>query len=95
MDMTYTIEYTPGFSKRDLPKLGEEDRRYVRKAIETKLAIRPEYFGKPLSNTLKGYWSLHVRKHRVIYTIKKQTVTVMTVDHRSTVYENAIRHLTR
>jgi len=58
-------------------------------AIEEKLAVAPEIFGKPLRYSMKGYRSLRVGDYRVIYRIAGMTVRIARIAHRSTAYGDA------
>ena len=41
------------------------------------LTIEPEKYGEPLKKELFGYRKLRVEDYRVIYRIRKETVTVL------------------
>lgn len=84
--MTYTIAYHEAVVEEDIPRLSKSIKERVRLAIEKKLTIHPEVFGKPLRRTLKGYRKLRVGDFRVIFRIEKKTVKIFIIDHRSTVY---------
>ena len=59
----------------------------MRKAIEAKLAVAPEKFGKPLRQSLRGYRKLRVGDHRIIFRIDANTVFILAILHRSVVYK--------
>ena len=80
------IEYLP-VAIKDLKKLSKSDRGRVLEAIGNKLSLSPEIFGKPLRGTLKSFWSLRVGDYRVLYLLKRKTVTVVGVLHRKEVYK--------
>ncbi len=42
--------------------------------------------GKPLVGPLKGRWSLRVGDYRILYEITRETVVILTVNHRREVY---------
>lgn len=91
--MSYIIKYHEFAVKKDIPKLPKNKRNSIKKNIITKLAQRPEIFGKPLQNTLKGYWRLRIGDYRIIFKIKGNTVYILIIAHRSTVYINVFKRL--
>ncbi len=84
--MIYTIEYAKAFPWKVLEKIPKDDLQRIQNAIEQKLTKEPLLFGKPLRHSLKGSRRLRVGDYRVIYTIKKTTVTIALIGNRSTVY---------
>lgn len=70
----------------DIPKLSIEWKEKVRRAIEERLTRSPDLYGKPLRRSLKGYRKLRVGDYRVVFVIEKDTVNVLIIQHRSTVY---------
>lgn len=56
-------------------------------AIESKLLVRPELFGKPLRRTLKGCWALRVGDYRIVYRIDAKTIRILAIIHRSSRYK--------
>ena len=85
--MTYKVVYHHLVIRDDIPKLSSEWKEKVRRAIEGRLMTRPDFYGKPLRRSLKGYRKLRVGDWRVIFTIEKNTVRVLIIQHRSVVYE--------
>jgi mRNA-degrading endonuclease RelE of RelBE toxin-antitoxin system len=45
------------------------------------------YAGKPLKGTLIGLYSLRQGQYRMIYSVSKETISVITVGHRRSIYE--------
>jgi len=84
--MTYRVIYHPEVKKTDLPKIDARNRAIIKKAIEERLATRPEAYGKPLQRTLKGYWKLRVGDYRVVFKPSEKTVLVLGILHRKEVY---------
>lgn len=84
--MKYTVEYAKAFSWKMLEKIPKNDLRMILRAIEEKLTTEPLLFGKPLRHTLKGSRRLRIGDYRVIYTVKKTTVTISLIKNRSRVY---------
>ena len=70
MGVNFEILYHPLVIKEDILKISTADKNNIKKAIENKLAISPEIFGKPLRRSLKGYRKLRVGDYRVIYRIE-------------------------
>lgn len=81
------ILYHPFVAKKDIPRLDASSSKRIRRAIETKLAARPEVYGLPLRGTLKKYWKLRVGDYRVVYEIKNLRVIILVIAHRKDVYE--------
>ncbi len=84
--MSFTVVYHEAVVKSDIPKLSSEWRKTIKLAIEEKLTIQPEVFGKPLRRSLKGYRKLRVGDYRVIFRIKGNTIVILLIAHRSLVY---------
>ena len=75
--------------KKDLKRISKDIQYIIRRVIEDKLMIDPVRFGLPLRRTLKGLMKLRVGDYRIIYSIKKDIVTVevIKIGHRRDVYE--------
>ena len=75
--------------KKDLKRISKDIQFIIRRAIEDKLMMDPIRFGLPLRRTLKGLMKLRVGDYRIIYSIKKDIVTVevIKIGHRRDVYE--------
>ncbi len=58
----------------------------ILEAIENKLLLMPEVFGKPLRNSLAGFRTMRVGDYRVIFEIKKKVIYVISIRHRSDGY---------
>jgi mRNA interferase RelE/StbE len=84
--MTYRLIYHPDVKKIDLPKIDKKIKLRIRKAIEERLAIEPEVYGKPLQRTLKGYWKIRVGDYRIVYKIIGKEILVLGIIHRKDVY---------
>ncbi|MBI5005208.1 MAG: type II toxin-antitoxin system RelE/ParE family toxin [Candidatus Lloydbacteria bacterium] len=93
MGVIFTVIYHELVVSDDIPKLSEYDKKRIKGAIEKKLAIAPEIFGKPLRRSLKGYRKLRVGDYRVIFRIEKKTLMVFCVGHRSVVYRTTERRI--
>ena len=75
--------------KKDLKKISKDIQYIIRRAIEDKLMVDPVKFGLPLRRNLKGLMKLRVGDYRIIYSIKREIVTVevIKIGHRREVYE--------
>jgi len=74
----------------DVALLTKVIRVRVKRAIEDKLASKPEVFGKPLRQSLIGFRSLRVGDYRVIYKIESEDeVFVVLIAHRKDAYIQA------
>jgi len=85
--MSFDIRYHELVLKEDIPLLSLEWREKIKRAIENRLAARPEAYGKPLRQSLKGYRKLRVSNYRVIFRIEGKTVKILIIKHRSVVYK--------
>jgi mRNA interferase RelE/StbE len=86
--MSFTVIYHPDVSKVDLPKIPNDIRLRIKKAIEERLMTDPTKYGKPLRKSLKGYWKLRVGDYRIVYKIEGNEVIVLGIIHRKEVYKN-------
>ena len=76
--MTWTIRYHR-LVHDDLRLVSEVDRRRIHRAIESRLGVDPEAYGKPLSGELRGFWRLRVGDWRVVYRIHREIIEVLVV----------------
>jgi mRNA interferase RelE/StbE len=86
--MSFTIIYHPDVKEVDLPKINENIKLRIKKAIEERLMTDPSKYGKPLRKSLKGYWKLRVGDYGVVYRIKGADVFVFGIIHRKEVYKD-------
>ena len=77
----------------DIPKLPNEWKERVRRAIEERLMTQPDLYGKPLRRSLKGYRKLRVGDYRIVFRIEKNTVRILIIQHRSVVYQQAEKRI--
>lgn len=84
--VSYVLQYAENVVHKDIPALPKAERRRIERALEEKLVIHPEIFGKPLRKSLSGFRSLRVGDYRVIYRIEGTTVRIYIIAHRSVVY---------
>lgn len=74
-------------AKEDVFCLSKPVQARVRKAIEGKLQISPEVFGKPLRYSLNGFRSLRVGEYRVVFLLSGNEILILLIAHRRDVYE--------
>ncbi len=91
--MTYKVKYHEQVFKVDKLKLSKESQRRIEKVIREKIQKQPEQFGKPLRKSLKGHWKTRVGEYRIIFKVKGDTVFVLKIGHRSTVYKKLLKRL--
>jgi len=84
----FEIKYHADVVNEDIPKITLAWKKKIRIAIDQKLTVEPETFGKPLRRSLKGYRRLRVGDYRVVFRIERTTVKVLLIEHRSVVYKN-------
>lgn len=88
----FEILYAKIVMNEDIPKLDQEIKIRIRGAIEKKLCIHPEIFGKPLQNSLHGYRSLRIGEYRVVFRIEEMNrVKIFLIGHRKDVYLIAVK----
>ena len=84
--MAYILKYHPDVKKSDLPKIDKKNRDMVKRAIEDRLATKPEAYGRPLQRTLKGYWKLRIGDYRVVFKVTSDSIFILGIIHRKEVY---------
>lgn len=85
--MKFEAHYHYLVLRNDIPKLSKRWGAQIKRAIESKLIVKPEIFGKPLRKSLKGYRKLRVGDYRVIFNIEKNLVKIFAIQHRSVIYD--------
>lgn len=91
--MNFEVQYHEAVVREDIPHLSAMAKKQIKKAIEQKLVVSPEQFGKPLRRSLKGYRKLRVGDYRVIFRMGENTVKIFVIQHRSVVYKNAEKRI--
>ena len=84
-NISRSLSRTSGCARH--PPLSQEWRNKIKGAIETKIGSRPEVFGIPLRNTLKGYRKLRVGDYRVIFRVESTTIKIFAIGHRASIYQ--------
>ena len=91
MGIAFTILYHPKVVHEDIPVLSRAMKERIRLAVEEKLTIAPQTFGKPLRQSLRGYRKLRVGDYRVVFSIDGNKVHMIAILHRSVVYKHIPR----
>ncbi|MEK7562912.1 MAG: type II toxin-antitoxin system RelE/ParE family toxin [Patescibacteria group bacterium] len=86
MGMSFVLRYHQQVVSEDIPALPKKERTRIQKALSEKMTTHPEIFGKPLRRSLKGYRRLRVGEYRVVFRIEQETIKILAIGHRSTVY---------
>lgn len=85
----WEIRYLDRVVNDDIPALGSSEKQRIKQAIESKLTLRPELYGKPLRFSLKGVRSLRVGDYRVLFVLEGRRVLIVGIFHRSVAYIRA------
>ncbi|MGH8526771.1 MAG: type II toxin-antitoxin system RelE family toxin, partial [Gammaproteobacteria bacterium] len=72
----YRLVYHPAVASDDILKMPADIQRRIARAIERRLSVQPERYGKPLSGTLRGYWKLRVGDYRVVFSVVRREVWI-------------------
>jgi len=86
--MSFSVIYHQDVKDIDLPKINNDVKLRIKKAIEERLMSDPLKYGKPLRKSLKGYWKLRMGDYRVVYKIEGSNVIVLAIIHRKEVYND-------
>lgn len=92
--MRFALVYHQLVVDEDIPKLSSAWKSKIRQAIEARLTAQPDFYGKPLRKSLKGYRKLRVGDYRVIFRIDGSTVKIFMIAHRSVVYNKVTKRVT-
>jgi len=86
----FTVAYHSKVQK-DFRSMDKKDAETIRRIINTKLINKPEFFGKPLRQTLKNYRSLRIGNYRIVFEVQKKEliILIITVGNRDKVYQEA------
>ena len=88
----YTVEYRPGVVEDDLSGIPRNILGRIIKAIEQRLMVAPDRYGRRLRRSLVGLWKLRVGDYRIVYELSRQkTVRIWVIAHRRKAYEMALR----
>jgi len=78
----YRVQYSDHVRSAVIPKLDPGVRSVILQAIELKLMVAPEAFGKSLRHTLRLLRVLRIGDWRVIYQLSEKEVYIVTIRHR-------------
>ena len=93
MEIRYSITLHPAVVSEDIPRLDASWRRAIRDVVREKLSTRPDLYGKPLRQDLKGCRTLRVGDYRVVFQIQGSMVRIIAIIHRSSEYKNIHKRL--
>lgn len=88
MELKYKIIYHPSVIKDDIPKIPEQYKKRIEKALNQKLATAPRFFGKQLHYSLRNHRKLKVGNYRIIFLIEENIVNIICIGLRDKVYKN-------
>ena len=75
----WQIKIHPLVLKEDFKNIDPSRQRILLKAVQKKLTLDPQAYGKPLTGEFAGYWRLRVEDYRVIYRILQDRIVVLVV----------------
>ena len=88
--MKYTVDYTDK-AKKQIKKFDMPVQKRIYAWIDTHLdgCEDPTAYGKPLTASLKGYWSYRVGDYRIIADIQDDKILILIteVGHRRAIYK--------
>ena len=93
MAISFEVVYHTIVVREDIPNITFVWRDKVREAIENKLTTSPDFFGKPLRRSLKGYRKLRVGDYRIVFRIRGSKVFILAILHRSIVYKKVDKRI--
>ncbi len=83
----FRITYHREVKRTDLVRLDGKTKQLIKRAIEERLLVEPQRYGRPLRGTLKGYWKLRIGDYRVVFKVVRKEVRVLGICHRKDIYE--------
>ena len=87
MALDFEVIYQQKVVEEDIPKLAATWKTKIQSAIEEKLSTHPDFYGKPLRRSLKGYRKLRVGDYRVVFRITGTKILILAILHRSMIYQ--------
>lgn len=90
MEVKYELQYLKKVISEDIPKIPNNIKGTIKKAIEERLGSDPISFGRPLKYSWKGHRRLRVGDYRIVYKIDqpRKIVVIIAIKHRREVYQN-------
>ena len=77
--MAWTVVFHPEVLRRDLPAIASDPRERILSAIEQRLGVAPESYGKPLRAPMAGFRRLRVGDYRVVYRVERERIIVQVI----------------
>jgi len=75
----WQIKIHPLVLKEDFDEISPPQQKTILNAIQKKLSLDPESYGRPLRGEFSGYWRLRVGDYRVVYRLVKDEVLVFVI----------------
>lgn len=75
----------------DLRPIGKLHQKRALSAIEARLSIHPDQYGKPLGGNLAGLRRIRVGDFRIAYQVKGVQVIIWAIMHRKGIYGELVR----
>jgi mRNA interferase RelE/StbE len=83
----FFLKYHPDVKNIDLPIIDGKIKHRIKKAIEERLLIAPQIYGKPLQRTLKGYWKMRVGDFRIVFKVIENEIRIYGIRNRKDIYQ--------
>ena len=80
--MSYGVLYHPEVLASDIPRINVNIQRILARAVERRLKVAPESYGKPLSGNLAGYWKLRVGDFRIVFKVVRDEIWIYGISGR-------------
>ncbi len=90
----YEVLFRPE-NESDLKPLGRGDRNRLFGAIEERLTVDPESYGKPLRGPLARLRRIRVGDFRIAYQVREKGIVIWAVRHRKDIYSELERRFSR
>ena len=90
MPERYEVLFRPEVED-DFRPIGRSNQLRALRAIEDRLTVHPEQYGKPLGGNLAGLRRIRMGDFRIAYQVKGGKVIVWAVRHRKEIYAELAR----
>ena len=90
MPERYEIFFRPEV-EGDLRPIGRLHQKRALSAIEDRLSLHPEQYGKPLGGNLAGLRRIRTGDFRIAYQVKGGQVIIWAIMHRKGIYSELVR----
>lgn len=91
--MSYKPVYHPEVLNRDISGINQNILRIIKRAIERRLLVSPQSYGRPLVGNLSGFWKLRVGDYRVIFKVVKDEIWIYGILDRKNAYFDVLRRI--